>query len=136
MEDNPKKIETSIIDQPSLPYLLGEIPIDEGQTRPLGGLNPYSEHFTKIGQHFLQLFIDHGRLTKRSKVLEAGCGTGRIAKALEGFLDGGKYQGFDCNKRFTDHCKSTYKKSFKFQRFSCSFRATIIPPLFNLYFKK
>lgn len=114
MDDSKTSDAKPDVDEPKLPYKLGELPIQDDSEAPRGGINPNSPMFDKIGQQFLQLFIDHGRLTKSSKVLDVGCGTGRIAKAMESFLEGGKYVGLDNNSRFIDYCQSSYKKSFKF----------------------
>lgn len=114
MESNQKQDETTAVDAPKLQCLLGELPIEDESEAPRGGINPNSPMFDKIGQQFLQLFIDHARLTPKAKVLDVGCGTGRLTKAFNGFLSKGKYTGFDANQRFIDYCKSTYPKSFAF----------------------
>jgi SAM-dependent methyltransferase len=94
---------------------LGEIRVQPGEVRPLGGLNPYSPHFDRIGNQFRQLLISHTGLHKASRVLDVGMGTGRLAKALLGELEGGEYHGFDVNKHFVDYCHQTYKaKNFHF----------------------
>lgn len=111
MDSGQTTNEATTIDEPKLAYRLGELPIIDDSDAPRGGINPKSPMFDKIGQQFLRLFIDHARLSKRSKVLDVGCGTGRIAKALEGFLEGGKYTGLDANSRFIDYCEATYKKA-------------------------
>lgn len=87
------------------PRLLGEIRVDAQQTRPLGGLNPYNPFYAEIGSQFLGLFVDHIALTPQHRVLEIGCGTGRIAKPLAGFLDAGQYVGFDVNRYFVEWCR-------------------------------
>src|SRR5215213_3783812 len=48
------------------------------------------------GERYLDVFIEHGGLKPGHAVLEPGCGTGRMAKALTGFLSAdGSYDGFD-----------------------------------------
>lgn len=117
MGRSQKQNEKTTIDSPQLPYLLGELPIDDGSDAPRGGINPYSPMFDKIGQQFIQFFIDHARLVPNSKTLEIGCGTGRIAKALNGFLNKNKYTGFDNNNRFIEYCLEAYPKSFNFDHY-------------------
>lgn len=97
--------------------MLGEIPLDAEVREPLGGINPYSDLFDLIGKQFLQLFIQHGGLTQKSRVLEIGCGTGRISKQLQGFIDGGSYTGFDINRRFIEYCRDSYNNNMKFDLF-------------------
>lgn len=89
--------------------LLADIRVDPAQTAPLGGLNPYSPHYARIGGQFKQLLIEHAGLTNSSNVLDVGCGTGRLTSALHGFLTG-EYHGFDVSKHFLGYCRKTYTK--------------------------
>ena len=103
-------------DKPKNDRLLGDIKIDPEVKVPLGGINPYSPYFDTIGNSFLKLLIEHARLNKKRKVLDVGCGTGRMAKQFAKFLEHGSYEGFDINERFVDYCKDAYKnKKFGFK---------------------
>jgi len=52
--------------------------------------------FKKIGQDFLKHFIEVGQLQAQEAVLDVGCGIGRMAIPLTGYLkNGGHYEGFD-----------------------------------------
>lgn len=52
--------------------------------------------FKAIGNEFLRYFIDLGGLKPDEKVLDVGCGIGRMAVPLTGYLkDGGSYEGLD-----------------------------------------
>lgn len=52
--------------------------------------------FKQIGQEFFQYFIELGGLQPHESVLDVGCGVGRMAIPLTGYLsDRGSYEGFD-----------------------------------------
>lgn len=52
--------------------------------------------FKQLGQDFLKHFIEVGQLQSQEAVLDVGCGIGRMAIPLTGYLkDGGRYEGFD-----------------------------------------
>jgi SAM-dependent methyltransferase len=52
--------------------------------------------FRAIGQEFLRHFVDVGGLKRDDDVLDVGCGIGRMAIPLTGYLAaGGSYRGFD-----------------------------------------
>jgi len=51
--------------------------------------------FEKIGEEFLGYFIGLGGLQPEAHVLEVGCGVGRMARPLTGFLTTGTYDGLD-----------------------------------------
>jgi len=66
--------------------------------------------FKKIGNEFKNHFIDYAQLEKNAKVLDVGCGIGRNAVPLTGYLsEQGSYCGIDivesgitwCNERIT-----------------------------------
>lgn len=61
--------------------------------------------FEKIGLEFLDLFKTLAGLTPDAKVLDIGCGCGRIAYPLAEFLNSkGSYEGFDTNPVMIDWC--------------------------------
>ena len=52
--------------------------------------------FNKIGQEFLRYFTGLGELKPNARVLDVGCGIGRMAVPLISYLDHtGRYEGFD-----------------------------------------
>jgi ubiquinone/menaquinone biosynthesis C-methylase UbiE len=66
--------------------------------------------FKKIGEEFLQYFIEFGGIKPNERVLDVGCGIGGMAVPLTRYLDkGGSYEGFDivadginwCRKKIT-----------------------------------
>jgi SAM-dependent methyltransferase len=78
-------------------------------------------HFKEIGDEFFKYFTQLGGLTPSFRVLDIGCGIGRMARPLTAFLSsgGGSYEGLDidgdgiawCNK----HISPKYPV-FHFQR--------------------
>ncbi len=61
-------------------------------------------------------FIQVGYITPESRILDIGCGLGRLARPLTSYLDGGEYFGMDINKEAIDWCRVHYEeyKNFKF----------------------
>lgn len=92
------------------PRSLSEIRVDPTEKKPLGGLNPFSPHYARIGKQFQNLLIEYAGLSPRSHILDIGCGTGRLAYPLQDFLEG-DYHGFDVHPHFIDYCQKTYTKS-------------------------
>jgi SAM-dependent methyltransferase len=55
-----------------------------------------------IGRASLQLLRRHGELKPTDRVLEPGCGCGRIAAPLAQYLEDGSYEGFDIVPELTE----------------------------------
>jgi SAM-dependent methyltransferase len=52
--------------------------------------------FNKIGEEYFRYFVDLGGLKPNERVLDVGCGIGRMAVPLTNYLDArGSYEGFD-----------------------------------------
>lgn len=61
--------------------------------------------YVNQGKKFLEYFRDLGHLEPHHQVLDVGCGIGRMALPLTGYLDKkGSYQGFDVVKSGIDWC--------------------------------
>jgi SAM-dependent methyltransferase len=80
----------------------------------------YAGHsdFVETGDEFLSYFVDLGGLQPGHAVLDVGCGIGRMARPLVGYLDaGGSYDGFDVNRDAIGWCRRRYARhdNFRFQ---------------------
>lgn len=83
-----------------------------GITKQFGG-----RRFARIGKTLSEILQDYAGLKKESKVLEIGCGCGRVALALTNILDDNNYFGVDIESVSLDACKKNMeltKKSFQF----------------------
>ena len=77
-----------------------------------------SGDFKKIGDHYLDIFIELCNLKPNQRILDVGCGIGRIAIPLTKYLDAsGSYEGFDIVKKGIDWCKKNITKKYPNFRF-------------------
>lgn len=74
--------------------------------------------FEKVGEEFKNYFIKYAQLEKNAKVLDVGCGVGRIAIPLTDYLnEEGNYYGIDINEKLIKWCNeriSTKHPNFRF----------------------
>jgi len=73
--------------------------------------------FVKHGMRYKNYFIELAQLEKNAKVLDVGCGHGRMAVPLTNYLNTGSYYGIDIVKSGIDWCNeriSTKYPNFKF----------------------
>lgn len=75
--------------------------------------------FISVGEVLLRYFIEYCHLKKDERVLDVGCGIGRLAVPLTGYLNpAGSYEGFDIVPQGIDWCAkniTTSYPNFKFQ---------------------
>jgi SAM-dependent methyltransferase len=77
--------------------------------------------FVAIGREFREYFIDLGGLGPDEKVLDVGCGIGRMAVPLTEYLSAeGGYWGFDVVKSGIDWCNANIAPKFPNFRFQHS----------------
>ncbi|HEU0316309.1 MAG TPA: class I SAM-dependent methyltransferase [Solirubrobacteraceae bacterium] len=60
-----------------------------------------------MGEILLGQLIAVGGLKPTDRVLDVGCGSGRTAVPLSGYLDGGSYAGFDIHEPAIRWCRAT-----------------------------
>lgn len=73
--------------------------------------------FDAVGDEFLQHFVDLGGLTPEQQVLDIGCGIGRMAVPLTGYVTDGSYDGIDIVAPAIRWCKrhvSSRHPNFRF----------------------
>jgi ubiquinone/menaquinone biosynthesis C-methylase UbiE len=66
-----------------------------GVPTPPRELWPQSGDFAESGQQSVQFLVESVGLRPDDAILDVGCGPGRLALALKGFLNAGHYEGFD-----------------------------------------
>ncbi|GAG75756.1 unnamed protein product, partial [marine sediment metagenome] len=77
-----------------------------GLVPPIKIVNSFGgSEFIKIGKDFSKYFKKFGYLRRDHKVLEVGCGIGRMALPLTKYLKFGKYEGFDIVQDWIIWCK-------------------------------
>jgi len=85
--------------------------------------------FMAIGLEFLRHFVKVGGLRPRMRVLDIGCGLGRIAMPLTQYLDdAGSYFGFDVSRPAIDWCQETITPRYPNFRFA---HLDWLQPLYN-----
>lgn len=85
---------------------------------PERGVVMGTPQFRDIGMEFLWYFVAEGGLEPDHRVLDIGCGGGRMAAALLYYLDGGSYYGFDVHEESIAWCEqsiTTRDPSFLFE---------------------
>ncbi|MDM8560815.1 class I SAM-dependent methyltransferase [Candidatus Parabeggiatoa sp. HSG14] len=77
-----------------------------------------TDNFKEHGQVYVERFIRHCHLKPNEKILEVGCGIGRIAIPLAQYLKTGSYEGFDIVPHGIEWCQqkvATRYSNFNFQ---------------------
>ena len=64
--------------------------------------------FSGIGESMAQGLIGRGFVNPSSRILDIGCGLGRLARPLVKYLATGEYYGLDINQSSIDWCSSNY----------------------------
>jgi SAM-dependent methyltransferase len=73
--------------------------------------------FERTGNEYLSHFRELGGLRPEDRVLDMGCGIGRMAIPLIGYLDSGSYAGFDVGRAMIRWCSreiSSRRPDFEF----------------------
>jgi SAM-dependent methyltransferase len=72
--------------------------------------------FAGTGAEFLGHFVKLGGLRPDDRVLDVGCGIGRMARPLTGYLSAhGSYDGFDVNRDGIEWCRRRYRRHPNFR---------------------
>ena len=72
-----------------------------------------AEDFKLIGQTYLRALIEFGELKPNERVLDVGCGIGRVAGPLTKYLnEQGSYEGFDIVPKEIKWAKKTFESRF------------------------
>lgn len=82
----------------------------------IGGGGP--EGYKATGRDFLEIFVKYGGLTHTQRILEVGCGCGRMAMPLTTYLTTGSFEGFDIVAESIKWCQENITPrwpNFKFQ---------------------
>jgi SAM-dependent methyltransferase len=70
--------------------------------------------FVATGDEFLGHLVELAGLRPDNDILDVGCGIGRMARPLAGYLTTGRYAGFDVNEMAIRWCRERYPASFRF----------------------
>jgi SAM-dependent methyltransferase len=88
-----------------------------------------ADDFEKVGQEFKDYFIDLCDLKPHEKVLDVGCGAGRMARPLTGYLGReGSYFGIDILRDSINWCNANISPAFPNFTFQC---VDVLNPKYN-----
>lgn len=88
---------------------------------PPPGLHPVGGgDYREIGQEFFGYFTALAGLTPHDRVLDIGCGTGRMALPLTQYLERGTYDGLDIAKPAINWCRRVYTRRYPNFIFHCA----------------
>jgi SAM-dependent methyltransferase len=86
--------------------ILGRLRRGDGEPVPPRGLSFVGGgDFEETGREFLGHFTELGGLGPGDRVLDIGCGIGRMAIPLTGYIEGGSYAGFDVGRAMIRWCR-------------------------------
>ncbi len=68
--------------------------------------------FAAIGNEFVDLYKNIADLQPTDKILDLGCGSGRMALPLSGYLTSGTYHGIDVSREAIEWCQSNISPRF------------------------
>lgn len=71
----------------------------------VGSNSKFRNDFAAIGETLLGYLINVGGLKPDDRVLEVGCGVGRMPIAMTRYITTGSYDGFDIVKESIEHCQ-------------------------------
>jgi SAM-dependent methyltransferase len=78
----------------------------------LKGVGGGKDEFLAVGKEFLGYLIDIAKLKASDKVLDVGCGSGRMAIPLTKYINTGQYWGFDIFKDGINWCRRNITRKF------------------------
>ena len=88
------------------------IPSEELMTEQYIG-HATKDLFVEKGNELFKLCVELGSLTSESKILDVGCGLGRLAKPFTKYISAdGEYWGIDVAKHSIDWCKKQYSSKY------------------------
>jgi SAM-dependent methyltransferase len=72
-------------------------------------MSALTDEFCRIGEGMTATMIRSGFMKPGHKVLDVGCGLGRLARPLVNYFDGGEYFGVDINRSSIEWCQKAYE---------------------------
>ena len=79
-------------------------PVPPAELMKLVG-SPTTESYLSVGRNLLGVLKRHAGLKPSDRVLDVGCGCGRLAAPLANYLAGGSYDGFDVVPELIAWCR-------------------------------
>ena len=83
----------------------------------VGSNSRWLNDFTSIGDKVFGYLKEMGGVKPTDRVLDIGCGVGRLAIPLTGYLTSGSYEGFDIEKAPIEYCQRVITSRFPNFRF-------------------
>ena len=80
--------------------------------------SPSAESYVAVGRNLVAILRRHAGLGPNERVLDVGCGCGRLALPLTEHLTGGAYEGFDVVPELVEWCRANISPRhphFRFQ---------------------